>query len=61
MMYAQRPLIVGELYNTLAVESGESEVNPDNIPNVENMVSVYASLVAIDDDSSIIRLVHYTT
>ena len=43
------------------MELGESELDPDNIPDVEDMVSVCAGLVTIDDESNIIRLVHYTT
>jgi hypothetical protein len=43
------------------VESGESELDLNNIPDVEDMVSVCAGLVIIDNESNIIRLVHYTT
>ena len=59
--YAQRPLTTGELCHALAVELGESELDPDNIPDVEDMVSFCAGLVTIDNESNIIRLVHYTT
>lgn len=59
MMYAQRPLIVGGLYNTLAVGLGESEVDPDNIPNVEDMLSVCASLVTLDNRRK--QEEHYTS
>jgi hypothetical protein len=40
---------------------GDSELNLDNVPDVEDMVSVCAGLVVVDDESNIIRLVHYTT
>jgi hypothetical protein len=59
--YAQRPLTTGELCHALAVELDESELNLDNIPDIEVMVSVCAGLVAIDNESNIIRLIHYTT
>jgi Ankyrin repeats (3 copies) len=59
--YAQRPLTTGELCHALAVESGESELDLDNIPDIDDMVSVCAGLVIVDDESNIIRLVHYTT
>ena len=59
--YAERPLTTGELSHALAVEVGESELDPDNIPDIQDMVSVCAGLVAIDEESNIIRLVHYTT
>jgi hypothetical protein len=57
---AKRPLTVAELQHALAVETGEPELDNDNIPEVEAMVSVCAGLVTVDDESSIIRLVHYT-
>ncbi|PMD63451.1 uncharacterized protein K444DRAFT_556103, partial [Hyaloscypha bicolor E] len=58
---AKRPLTTSELQHALAVEIGESQLDKDNLPEVENMVSVCAGLVTIDDESKIIRLVHYTT
>ncbi|RYO96288.1 hypothetical protein DL765_011625 [Monosporascus sp. GIB2] len=59
--YAQRPLTTGELCHALAVEPGEDELDRDNIPDVEDIVSVCAGLVTVDRESNIIRLVHYTT
>jgi ankyrin repeat protein len=59
--YAQRPLTTEELSQALAVEADESELDEDNIPDVEDMISVCAGLVTIDQESNIIRLVHYTT
>ncbi|KAI0974349.1 hypothetical protein F4678DRAFT_422344 [Xylaria arbuscula] len=50
-----------ELQHALAVESGESEFDEDNLPEVEDAVSVCAGLVTIDGESGIVRLVHYTT
>ncbi|RYO78730.1 hypothetical protein DL762_008550 [Monosporascus cannonballus] len=59
--YAQRPLTIGELCHALAVEPGEDELDRDNIPDVEDILSVCAGLVTVDRESNIIRLVHYTT
>jgi ankyrin repeat protein len=42
------------------VEAGNSELDEDNIPQIEDMVSVCAGLVTFDKESGIIRLVHYT-
>ncbi|PSN59030.1 hypothetical protein BS50DRAFT_661069, partial [Corynespora cassiicola Philippines] len=39
----------------------ESELDEDNIPDVEELVSVCAGLVTVDEESNVIRLVHYTT
>jgi ankyrin repeat protein len=58
---AEKPLTTLELQHALAVEVGESELDEDNLPEVEDMVSVCAGLVTIDEESDIIRLVHYTT
>jgi hypothetical protein len=58
---AKRPLTTLELQHALAVEINESQLDKDNIPQVEDIVSVCAGLVTVDEESSIIRLVHYTT
>jgi ankyrin repeat protein len=57
---AQRPLTTSELQHALAVVVGDSKLDEDNIERTERMVSVYAGLVTIDEESKIIRLVHYT-
>jgi hypothetical protein len=58
---AKKPLTTTELQQAIAVGDGDSEVDEDNIPEVESMVSVCAGLVTIDEESNIIRLAHYTT
>ena len=58
---AKRPLATIELQHALAVEIGESHLDKDNLPDVEDIFSVCAGLVTVDDESKIIRLVHYTT
>jgi ankyrin repeat protein len=58
---AKRPLTTLELQHALAVEVGESELDEENLPEIENIVSVCAGLVLVDQESDIIRLVHYTT
>jgi hypothetical protein len=59
--YAQRPLITGELCHALAVGPGEEDLDKENVPDVEDIVSVCAGLITVDEESNIIRLVHYTT
>jgi hypothetical protein len=59
--YARRPLTVTELCHALAVEIEDDELNVDNIPDIDDIVSVCAGLVTVDEKSQIIRLVHYTT
>ncbi|KAF4775025.1 ankyrin repeat protein [Colletotrichum scovillei] len=58
---ARRPLKTMELQHALAVERGTTELDEDNIPELEDVVSACAGLVTIDEESQIIRLVHYTT
>jgi ankyrin repeat protein len=59
--YAQRPLTTEELCHALAVDTGDEDLDPENIPDVEDILSVCAGLVTVDEESQIIRLVHYTT
>jgi hypothetical protein len=57
---AERPLTTLELQHALAVEC-EPELDEDNLLEIGDMVSVCAGLVTIDEESNVIRLVHYTT
>ena len=43
------------------VELDEAELDPDNLPDFEDLLSVCTGLVVIDWESAVIRLVHYTT
>ncbi|KAI9668003.1 MAG: hypothetical protein M1821_000823 [Bathelium mastoideum] len=58
--YAKRPLTTKELQHALAVEVDEVELDEDNISSIEDIISVCAGLVAVDQESHTIRLVHYT-
>ncbi|KAH8598551.1 hypothetical protein B0O99DRAFT_457043, partial [Bisporella sp. PMI_857] len=58
---ARRPLTTSELQHALAVVVGDSKLDEDNLERTERMISVCAGLVTIDEESEIIRLVHYTT
>jgi Ankyrin repeats (3 copies)/Ankyrin repeats (many copies) len=59
--YAFRPLTIIELQHALAVEPGSEDIDEDALPDEDILVSVCAGLVTIDQESKIIRLVHYTT
>ena len=61
IIYAKRPLVLTELQHALGVEVGESKLDELNFSEIEDIVSVCAGLVTIDEESGIIRLVHYTT
>ncbi|KAF2967480.1 hypothetical protein GQX73_g6090 [Xylaria multiplex] len=58
---AMRPLTILELQHAVALEPDELGHDEDNMPQVEDMISVCAGLVAVDEESRIVRLVHYTT
>jgi len=57
---AKRPLTLLELQHALAVEFGTSELDKENISQIEDVISVCAGLVTIDKECGIVRLVHYT-
>ncbi|KAF7557074.1 hypothetical protein G7Z17_g893 [Cylindrodendrum hubeiense] len=58
---ARTVLSTTELQHALAVEVGESELDEDNLSSIEDIISVCAGLVTIDEESNIVRLVHHTT
>ncbi|EHK20869.1 uncharacterized protein TRIVIDRAFT_132430, partial [Trichoderma virens Gv29-8] len=58
---AKRPLHTWELQHALAVKVGMKEIDKDAIPQVHDMISFCAGLVTIDEESNVIRPVHYTT
>ncbi|KAF8244499.1 hypothetical protein K440DRAFT_558746, partial [Wilcoxina mikolae CBS 423.85] len=58
---AMRPLASIELQHALAVKPGDSKLDPGDLPDEELLTSLCAGLVVIDRESTIIRLVHYTT
>lgn len=58
---AKTPLTTLELQHALAVEVGEPTLSEEYLPQIEDMISVFAGLVIVDEESNIIRLVHYTT
>ncbi|KLJ13657.1 hypothetical protein EMPG_11420 [Blastomyces silverae] len=58
---AKRPLTSAELQHACAVEVGEAELDAENLSEIEDIVSVCAGLVTVDEESDVVRLVHYTT
>ncbi|KAI8665872.1 NACHT domain-containing protein [Fusarium keratoplasticum] len=58
---AKERLTKSELQEALAVEIGEPKLDQDNLPNMDDVASVCAGLVTIDEESDVVRLVHYTT
>lgn len=61
LTYSKRLMTVKEVRHALAIEPGASEFDKDNLEDVDEIVSFCAGLVIIDEETQIIRLVHYTT
>ena len=59
--FAKRPLTTAEICCVLAVEPDKAEIDSDNVYDSKDLISVCAGLVVIDQGSSVIRFVHYTT
>jgi ankyrin repeat protein len=60
IIYAQRPLTTIELLDALAVNIGDTCLDRDNILDIDDVILVCVGLVAVDQQSDIIRLVHHT-
>ncbi|KAJ7019611.1 ankyrin repeat-containing domain protein [Mycena alexandri] len=58
---AKRPLTVSELTVALAIKPGAKSLNEDYLLDIETVLAVCAGLVIVDKESSVVRLVHYTT
>ncbi|KAK4078540.1 uncharacterized protein Triagg1_2871 [Trichoderma aggressivum f. europaeum] len=58
---AKRPLSITEMQHAVAVREYMTAFDTDYIPDVKDLKSVCAGLVTTDEESGIIRLVHYTT
>ena len=59
--HAFRPLTIPELRYALATASGIELLDEEALPYEDDIVSVCAGLVNVEEESKIIRLVHYTT
>ena len=57
---SERPLKTNELCHALAVEVGTTDLNVHNAPSARALLSSTLGLVTIDEQSSAVRLVHFT-
>ncbi|KAJ7477011.1 ankyrin repeat-containing domain protein [Mycena galericulata] len=57
---AKRPLLVAELQEALAIETGTKALDEDNILDIDIILSVCAGLVIVDEIVPVVRLIHYT-
>jgi hypothetical protein len=59
--FAKRPLSLLELQHALATEPRTESFDEDNVMDQELITSTCAGLVFVDEESNIVRLVHYST
>ena len=58
--YSERPLQVDELCHALAVEIGEGDFDPENVPSIGTLLDCCQGLVTVGSEGSIVRLIHHT-
>lgn len=61
LVYAMRPISPKDLESAVAVELEAKHLDPENVVNSVELLSLCAGLVTLDEESKTIRLVHYTT
>ncbi|KAJ7076765.1 ankyrin repeat-containing domain protein [Mycena belliarum] len=59
--YTKRPLSVAELVEALAIEPGADSIDTDNLLDIGIVLAVCAGLLVVDEQMSVVRLIHYTT
>ncbi|KAJ6595809.1 ankyrin repeat domain-containing protein, partial [Mycena vulgaris] len=57
----KRLLSVAELREALAIEPEATSLDPDNLLDIDIILSVCAGLIMVDETASVVRLIHYTT
>jgi len=58
--HSERPLRAEELCQALAVETGSTDHNVDNVSSIRTVLSCCQGLVVVDKEGSAVRLVHFT-
>ena len=58
--YSQRPLKVDELCHALSVEIGSPNLDDGNIPSIGLLLDCCQGLIAVDKETSTVRLAHFT-
>ncbi|KAL3301367.1 ankyrin repeat protein [Colletotrichum asianum] len=59
--HAIEPLTISELQHALAVEPGDTDLDFSGWRGADVILSVCAGLVTVDDETRIVRLIHFTT
>ena len=58
--HAERPLKASELCHALAVEIGSSNLNTDNVPSINTLLTCCQGLAVVEKESCAVRLIHFT-
>ena len=58
--HSERPLNVDEICHALAVEIGSADIKTDNVPSIRSVLDCCQGLVTVGEESSTIRLIHFT-
>lgn len=57
---AKRPLKLEEMQQALSIREGDTFLDTDALPGADSLISTCCGLVVVEDESQIVRLVHYT-
>ena len=57
---SERPMSADELCQALGVQTGSTDLNPDNIPSIQSLLASCLGLVTVNIEGSTVRLVHFT-
>jgi len=58
--HSERPLQVDELCHALAMEIGETDFDPENVPLIGTLLDCCQGLITVDAEASTVRVIHYT-
>ena len=58
--HSERPLQVDELCHALAVETGTTDFDLENIPLLSTLLNCCQGLITVDQEASTVRLTHFT-
>ena len=58
--HSERPLKADEICHALAVEIGSADIKTDNVPSIWSVIDCCQGLVTVGEESSTIRLIHFT-
>ncbi|KAF7360542.1 hypothetical protein MVEN_00785300 [Mycena venus] len=60
ILTADAVLHISELIEALAIEPKTNDLDPDNVLDIGDILSVCAGLVVINEEDHLVRLIHYT-